>query len=66
MVADFKAAGSQANGQLLSAARASDFNNADYPDRVSPVNLVVERDATAANHWRVTMPPMSVATVIVS
>ena len=65
-VVDFKTLGSQASGQLLTADKASDFNSAEYPDRVRPVNLTVERDATTANHWRVTLPPMSVATVIVS
>jgi alpha-N-arabinofuranosidase len=60
----FKARGSQASGELLTSEKASDGNSADNPDRVHPVALTVGRDN--ANGWQVTLPPLSIATVIVS
>ncbi|MEA2598564.1 MAG: alpha-L-arabinofuranosidase [Thermomicrobiales bacterium] len=52
-----------ASGLILTADHPSAGNDAEAPDRVVPVPLVVDRDGTAG--WCVTMPPHSVATILV-
>ncbi len=52
-----------AHGELLAAARPNMQNSASAPDAVAPAVLAVS--GTAADGWRVELPPHSMATVII-